>query len=192
MIQANHLLRRCLVITVFVSLAIVSTGMAQESGSSRATPSKPRQPTVREFAASFWRFIHRSEAPYEGWKSVETEVPEGITDEHHGSGKVYLDSIAAKDQKTLPKGAVLVRPEYSADGKKLQFVNVMYRTKANDQKDWYFLRYLPNGALDNTAASEGSHPIAGHVASCIECHQKAERGNLVFFNNAIADEKKPN
>jgi hypothetical protein len=189
MSQAKQLFRRSLVIAASVSLAVTSNVMAQESGSSRATPSQPRQPTVEEFAVSFWRFIHRSESPYQNWKSAETDVPEGMTDQHQRSGKTYLNDVAVKDQKKLSKGSILVRPEYSADGKELQSLNVMYRSKANDPKDWYWLRYLPNGALAKTAETEGSRPIAGRVSSCIECHQKADGGDLAFFNKVVAEEK---
>src|SRR5436190_1866399 len=121
-----------LAITALIALSIPCRAMAQGSGSSRATPSPPRQPTVEEFAATFWQFINRSQSPYQKWETVEAEVPQGVADEHQQPRKAYLNSIASKDRGKLPFGSILVRPQYGADGKELQNINVMYRIKSSD------------------------------------------------------------
>jgi Cytochrome P460 len=184
---------RVLPMAVSVMLVLASNAMAQGSGSSRATPSPPRQPTVEEFANSFWQFINRPESPYQKWQTVESDVPPGVTDEHHASRKIYLNSVAGKDRDKLPVGSILIRPQYGANGKELQNINVMYRIKGSDSDklEWYWLRYLPNGSIAKTTGTSGDHPTAGQVRSCIECHQKAPSGELTFpMMGSAADAKK--
>jgi hypothetical protein len=179
-------------ITALIALTAACNTMAQGSGSSRATPSPPRQPTVEEFASSFWQFLNRSESPYQKWQTIEGEVPQGVVDEHQLPRKAYLNSTAAKDREKLPFGSILVRPQYSADGKELQNINVMYRIKSSDSDklEWYWLCYLPDGAIAKTAGAAGNRPMAGRVSSCINCHQKAAGGDLVFFNQGIVGKEK--
>jgi hypothetical protein len=61
----------------------------------------------------------------------------------------------------------------------------LYRVKGYDPKngDWYWMKYLENGTLVRTPASEGNQPVAGRVASCINCHSKAAGGDFVFSND---------
>jgi hypothetical protein len=173
------------VIAAIIALGVAGAALAQGSGSSRATPSPPRQPTVEEFAASFWQFINRTESPYQKWQTVETEVPQGMIDEHQQPRKTYLNAVAAKDQEKLPFGSILVRPQYGSDGKELENVNVMYRIKSSDPNklEWYWIRFLANGTIVRTAGTAGNRPMAGRVSSCIECHQKAPGGDFIFSIN---------
>ena len=85
----------------------------------------------------------------------------------------------------------LVREEYAEDTENPVAISVMYRAKGADAKnsDWYWLSFLPDGSVAKSPADAGGRPIAGRVASCIECHQKAGGKDLVFLNDAMADGK---
>jgi len=69
----------------------------------------------------------------------------------------------------------------------------MYRSKGADPQhnDWYWLKYLPNGSIARTSEKEGKKPIAGKVASCIDCHSKAAGKDLAYSNDPAtkAEEK---
>ena len=181
---------QCVAIAVILVLARAGILLAQGSGSSRATPSPPHQPTVEEFANSFWQYINRSQSPYQKWQTAEADVPPGVTDEHQRPRTTYLNDIAAKDQQKFPFGSIIVRPDYNPDGKTLQSVSVMYRVKATDptKLDWYWMRFLPSGEIAKTAGEAVSRPLAGQVKSCIECHKQATGGDFVFTVNSVASE----
>lgn len=155
--------------------------LAQGSGSSRATPSRPRQPTTEEFAASMWRFINRDSASYRAWASAAPAAPETVDDPHGTGGKAYWNDVAAKDARQIPFGSILVRDEYDDAGRKLRSVSVMYRVTGADPKngDWYWMQFDPAGSLMKSPEA-GNRPIVGRVASCIACHQKADGGDYVF------------
>ena len=159
--------------------------LAQGSGSSRATPTPPKQPTVDEFAASLWQFINREKTPWRNWPSTAAEPVAGVESPHGALGKAYFNSIATEGWKSPPHGAILVREELDEDGKKTRGVIVMYRVKAAAPKtgDWYWLAFQPNGKLARTSAKEGNKPIAGQVTSCIACHGKAAGHDFVFSND---------
>jgi hypothetical protein len=192
MSQHSELSGRRLAIAASIMLAVPSVAVAQGSGSSRATPSPPRQQTVEEYTASFWQYINRDGSSYQKWQTVQAEFPQGIADEHHDPRTVYLNSVASKDRDKLPFGSILVRPQYGVDGKALQSINVMYRIKSNDSDklEWYWLSYLPSGVIAKTGGTAGDRLMAGRVRSCIECHQKASGGDFVFPIKSVAAEEK--
>ena len=41
----------------------------------------------------------------------------------------------------------------------------------------------PDGSIARTSDKEGKKPIAGVVASCIDCHSKAGGRDLVYSND---------
>ena len=84
-----------------------------------------------------------------------------------------------------PYGTILVTENYADDKTTLKDITVMYRSKGADPQhgDWYWLKSLPDGAIARTPEKEGKKPIAGKVASCIECHSKAAGRDLVFSND---------
>ncbi|MBI2825058.1 MAG: cytochrome P460 family protein [Planctomycetia bacterium] len=176
------------VLCVFLVVPVVaSTAWAQGSGSSRATPSPPRQPTTEEFAASLWKYLHREQAPYAEWQAAEIAAPQSVQDPHGSNGKVYLNDVAAKDTERFAYSSIVVREDYVDNADRPQSISVMYRVRGADPKsgDWYWLKYTPDGKLARSATAGGGRPIAGRVASCIECHQKAVGKDLVFFNDAV-------
>jgi hypothetical protein len=191
MIASRHDWKRALPMGALLSIAVTAAAFAQGSGSSRATPTPPRQQTPQEFAANLWRYINRDKSPYRQWAGIESTAPDSIDDPHGAGGKTYLNDLAEKDQQKLGYGAVLVREEYGDDAEKPIAISVMYRAKGTDPKnnDWYWLKFLPNGSLAKSAPDAGSRPVLGRVASCIECHQKSRGKDLVFLNDARTDGK---
>jgi hypothetical protein len=177
---------------LFAGAVIVMLGQSparpQGSGSSRtAPPRETRPPTPEEFHDGFWRYLNRNEAPYKKWAGVPGKTGMQKGEGPHGEfTKTYLNKVAAEDFEKLPLGAILVTENYDKDKKTLQGITVMYRSKGADPKrnDWYWLRYLPNGSIARTSEKEGKKPIAGKVASCIDCHTKAGGSDFVFSNDA--------
>lgn len=98
-------------------------------------------------------------------------------------------------------GLAIVKRNYGGPGvsnqsvgsdrnKYLKAVTVMYKRKAgydNDNKNWFWAKYTPNGGLHTKAAKGMKIPLAGRVAKgkpagCIACHKAAPGGDYVFSN----------
>ncbi len=173
-----------------VTLLFVLSSFAwpQGSGSSRTTPrAKPRPKTPAEFHRDFWQFLTRSKTPYKKWTAWPDAAEPRAGEAPHGAFvKTYANTVAINDTAALAHGSILVQEEYD-DQKTLKSVSVMYRVKGADPAhfDWYWLRYLPDG----TVAKQRAKPIAGKVASCIECHAKAGGDDLVYSNDEVAAEE---
>ena len=121
------------------------------SRTDRSVPATPRPPTTTEFAASFWKYLHKPNATYRRWGS-SGKTPLRETDAPHGTvGQTFLNDLANRNLKQLPTGSVFVREEYAADGRTLRSISVMYRAKAADPKNgnWYWMLSSP------TASSRG-------------------------------------
>jgi hypothetical protein len=171
-----------------------STSAQEGSGSSRASPPRATRPmTPDEFYQAFWKFINKQDAPYKKWGALPGKKGLRDSKEPHGDSiQTFANKIATDSPATLPYGSILVTENYDID-KKLTDITVMYRSKGSDSQhaDWYWLKYLPNGSIARTAEKEGKKPIAGKVASCIDCHSKAAGRDLVYSNDPEekADEK---
>jgi len=172
---------------VAILLWLTSPAQPQGSGSSRVDPPRAtRPPTPEEFQESFWKYLNRKDAPYTKWATIPADGEMRPGETPHGKfTKTYANKVAAEDLKTLPHGAILVMENYAEDHKKLEDITIMYRVKGTDpgHYDWYWLKYLPNGTVARTPEKEGKKPIAGKVASCIECHSKAGGKELTFSND---------
>jgi Cytochrome P460 len=181
----------CLVIAIAVFALHRATGQ-QGSGSSRIEPQgKAKAKTPEEFYQSFWMYLSRRDSPYTKWP--ELRGMEGLRegDGPHGKFvKTYVNKLVADSPKALPLGAILVAESYGEDQMMLKNVMVMYRVKGADPQhfDWYWLTYQPDGSIARTSVQEGNKPIAGKVASCIECHAKAKGTDFVFSNDEAATE----
>lgn len=169
------------------SLLVRQSTLAQEgSGSSRASPPRATRPmTPDEFYQSFWKFIHKQEAPYKKWGTLADKNGLRESKEPHGDFvQTFANKIATDKPDILPYGSILITENYDKD-KKLTDITVMYRSKGADPQhgDWYWLKYLPDGAIARTPEKEGKKAIAGKVASCIDCHSKAAGRDLTFSND---------
>lgn len=166
---------------------LTSPALPQGFGSSRAAPPRAtRPPTPEEFQRSFWKYLNRQESPYNQWSSIPGKEGLQTGEPPHGKfTKTYANKVAAGDLKKLRLNSILVTENYAADQKTLQDITVMYKVKGTDPQhnDWYWLKYQPDGAIARTPDNEGKKPIAGQVASCIECHSKAAGTDFVFSND---------
>ena len=190
-------------IAIIIALGTSGHVMGQGSGSSRiapprssrpsdrtnpSVPATPRPPTTAEFAASFWTYLHKSDAAYRSWGSPGRTAMLNANGPHGAFGRTYLNDLANRNLRQLPTGSVFVREEYDADGQTLRNISVMYRAKAADPENgnWYWMLYQPDGKLARTPAEQGNREIAGRVARCIECHRQAGDGDFVFVNDQPA------
>jgi len=174
-------------VVCFVISAGRSTSAQEGSGTSRASPPRATRPrTPAEFSQSFWKHLKKQDSPYTKWGSLpgKTGMREGA-DPHGAFIQTFANKTATDRPDTLPYGAILVAENYDTDQKTLKDITVMYRSKGADPKhgDWYWLKYLPDGSVARTSDKEGKKPIAGVVASCIDCHSKAAGRDLVFSND---------
>ena len=64
-------------------------------------------------------------------------------------------------------------------------VTVMYKTPNYnpDAGDWYWVKYLADGKVDQKATPMGNIRLAGKPKGCIECHADAAGGDYAFFND---------
>jgi|SRR6516162_2922216 hypothetical protein len=195
MMRENWTTTAWLIATAVIVLSVQSSARPQGSGSSRAAPPRTTRPqTPEEFHESFWKYLNRTESPYRKWSGVPGKSDMQKGEEPHGAfTRTYLNKIAADDFEKLPLGSILVTENYDKDKKTLKDITVMYRSKGADPQhnDWYWLKYLPNGSIARTSEKEGKKPIAGKVASCIDCHSKAAGKDLAYSNDPAtkAEEK---
>ena len=182
----------CLIATATVLGCFPLTAWTQGSGSSRSSPRRATRPmTPDEFYQTFWNHLHRQEAPYTKWPVLPGK--EGLrkgTSPHGDLIRTFVTNSVVHAPQAIPYGAILVTEDFAADGKTLQHITVMFRVKGRDPEhfDWYWLQYLPDGSIARTPEKEGRKATAGKVASCIECHVKANGSDLVFSNDESAPE----
>ena len=166
------------------------TAVSQDgSGSSRSAPSRATRPqTPEEFYSNFWRYVAKPGAAYNTWKVLASEnADEGVANPHGKTSRTYADKSAADDPMNLPIGSILVREDHDENGKR-QSISVIYRVKDYDKDhgNWYWLKYLENGAV---VRGPDNKVVAGKVTSCIECHAKAKDKDFVFSNDGLSSEK---
>lgn len=175
----------------FAAVAMVvalweATAHSQGSGSSRSAPERATRPmTPDEFYQSFWKHLNKQDASYKTWGTVAGKKGVRAAKEPHGEFmQTFANKVAADAPDKLPYGSILVTENYDKD-KKLKDIAVMYRSKGADPQhgDWYWLMYRPDGSIARTPDNEEKKPIAGKVASCIECHSKAAGKDLVYSND---------
>ena len=185
----NSLKPVCL--SVLLLMAGVAVAYPQGSGSSRSDPARATRPqTPEEFYDTFWRYLVKKDAAYNTWKALDHEPPnDEIVNPHGTVSRTYANEVAAKDAENLPFGSILVREDYD-DKRKRQSISVLYRVKDYDKEhgNWYYLRFTETGAI---MKGQDTKPLAGKVASCIECHAKASGKDFVFSNDALKVEKAP-
>ena len=186
-------LARCFLFAALSLMACAAIAYSQQagSGSSRSDPTRATRPqTPEEFHDTFWRYLVKKDAAYNTWKALEHELPKDEVENPHSTvSRTYANEVAAKDPEKLPLGSILVREDYD-DKRKRQSVSVLYRVKDYDKEhgNWYYLRFTETGAI---MKGQDTKPLAGKVASCIECHAKASGKDFVFSNDALKVEKAP-
>jgi len=141
----------------------------------------------RSFEQQFWDYLERVQ--YDNWAP-----PPGGTDDFmegqspHGAFlKLYLNRTAAANPSELPSGSIVIKENYGPDKQQLMAVTVMYRHEGYnpDGGDWYWVKYLPDGTVDQKDTPMGRMQLAGRVKGCIECHSSADHDDFAFLNDGL-------
>lgn len=191
---------------VLVTVCLISSGnvVAQSSnrgigpvGSSASNRSSGNatRPADNTFEGRFWKYLTASPSRYDEWAPFA-----GRTDElykgqspHGAFVRVIANKLARRNPTKLPHGSILIKENYGADGRTLMAITVMYRTLgANgqpwdpDNRDWYYVKYLPDGRVATSPPEMGAKRLAGRVQSCIDCHSGASGRDYIFLNDNLA------
>lgn len=158
----------------------VYQGRTIQQGSSMA-PAMPRE----TFESKFWKYLKGSR--YTQWSPVPGKTGDVYAGQspHGATLKMYLNRKAAGRPTELPDSSILVKENFGPDGKTLMAITVMYKTtKYNPEAgDWYWIKYLPDGRVDQKQTPNGAMRLAGKPKGCIECHVAAKGGDYAFFND---------
>jgi hypothetical protein len=89
------------------------------------------------------------------------------------SGPITVDGRTAKVIVKVNHGGegATVASVYADPNKNLRAYTVMYKMLEGYDpaaKDWFWAKYAPDGALDN---SPDGKPLAGRVVMCVACHK---------------------
>lgn len=156
----------------------VPVGSVQSNGSSTRMVQK-------SYEARFWdwmkdvQYRNWGPAPGQGAAAYEGQSP------HGDFLKMYLNRTALTNPANPPDGSIIIKENYTTDGKTLAAVTVMYKVKDfhPEHGDWYWVKYNADGSVARTPPEKGSRRIAGKFTGCIECHAAAKGGDYVFFND---------
>jgi hypothetical protein len=126
-------------------------------------------------AAKLWTYMTETNS-YKGWEFWPGY--EGIYPGKSPHGKflkLYANPIAikaAKEGKSMPDGAILVKENYGKDKKTLMAVTPMYRIKGYNPEggDWFWVKYGPDGKVLK----------AGKPKGCIDCHGVQKNKDWLF------------
>ena len=156
-------------------------------GQSGSRPRVERKLSAQEFQRRLWEYLTEGRSAYKSWGPF-TGKNAGIYEGRSPHGaylKMYANRIARQNPESLPNKSIIVQENYAGDQKTLTEVTVMYRTLGYnpDHYDWYWIKYLPDGTVATTPPEKGRRPIAGRIASCIECHASAVGEDYVFAND---------
>jgi hypothetical protein len=159
----------------------VIQGSASQGSVTQGSSSMPAQ----TFEGKFWTYLKGSR--YTQWAPVPGQSGDAYAGQspHGATLKMYLNRAAAGRPVELPDSSILVKENYGPDGKTLMAITVMYRTKNYNPEagDWYWIKYLPDGRVDQKQTPTGPVMLAGKPKGCIECHVAAEGGDYAFFND---------
>lgn len=177
-----------------VGLAMLFVSVAQTSGakaqSGRRSGQQARQTTGRSdgaFEQRFWHYL--SQAQYRNW----APAPGGTGDfqqsqaPHGAFVKLYLNRTAAAHPDELPSGSIIVKENFGPDREKLMAVTVMYRNDGYNPEggDWYWVKYRPDGTVDQMDSPKGRMQLAGKLKGCIDCHGGADGKDFSFINDGL-------
>jgi len=137
------------------------------------------------FEQKFWKYLEDSR--YRQWSPVPGKTGDAYEGQspHGATLKMYLNRKAAGRPGELPDGSIIVKENFGPDGEELMAITVMYRSTGYNEEagDWYWVKYKPNGQVDQKVSDAGSMKLAGKVGGCIECHSGARGDDFAFFND---------
>lgn len=150
---------------------IWATGIAAEDAEKKEQP----------FDQELWSYLKKVEYEenYSPWPGMKDEFFPGQSP-HGAQLKVYVNRHVTKDPSDPPHKSVVVKENYTSE-KKLASITIMYRVRNYDadNKDWYWVKYLPDGKV----ARMNDTKLAGKVKGCINCHSSAKGGDYIFMND---------
>ena len=126
-------------------------------------------------AKTLWQALEKQK--FVGPERVNVQPFEGK--QPHGaiqqvlSGSVTVGDRSAKVIVKVNHGGegTTVQSVYADPNENLRAYTVMYKMPEGydpTAKDWFWAKYAPDGALDN---SPDGKPLAGRIAMCIGCHK---------------------
>lgn len=142
------------------------------------------------YAAALWTALDG--AALVGDQIIHAPFYEGA--EPHG---FVLETIFAELTMNDITAPVIVKRNYGPEGTTvdevatdpaghLAAITVMYQRVGfnEDNNDWYWVKYLPDGTLDIA----GENGMAGNVGGCIGCHANAPGDDWIFVTDRILPE----
>lgn len=175
-----------------VATVALAAGLAFQTQTARVQSPPFGGPEDLAYAETLWAAL--VEAKLAGPESIRSNFYEGV--EPHGFVLEVLDTKLDIDGHT---GRVIVKNNYGPEGvdpqdvsndpsAHLAAVTVMIRREAgydDENKNWYWAKYLPNGTLDkNPAGMELAGRIAkGADQGCIACHVAAPGDDYLFVTD---------
>ncbi|MCR9197993.1 MAG: hypothetical protein NXI04_05085 [Planctomycetaceae bacterium] len=177
--------------TVQPGLQTQGSGTSRQGGSQfrQSVPGSQGSGTVvkETFESKFWKYLINSR--YKNWSPVPGRTGDTYAGEspHGAMLKMYLNRTAAGRPSELPDRSIVVKENYAADGRTLMAVTVMYRTRGYNREggDWYWIKYRPDGSVDEKVGDGTRLRLAGKPQGCIECHSGADGGDFAFFNDGL-------
>jgi hypothetical protein len=125
-------------------------------------------------ADSLWSYITRTH-DYRNWQFYPGYEGMYPGKSPHGAHlKLYANEAAyeaAKNGRSMPDGAILVKENYGKDKETLKAITPMYKSDGYNTEagDWFWAKLGPDGEA----------MAAGKVQSCIACHEQMGGGDYV-------------
>ncbi len=126
-------------------------------------------------AEGFWTYITETN-PYTGWGYWPGHYGIYPGKSPHGAYlKVYANGTAlkaAREGRSMPYGAIIVKENYGKDKKTLMAVTPMYKVRDYNPQagDWFWGKYGPDGKV----------MAAGKPKGCIQCHGVQKDKGWIF------------
>lgn len=143
------------------------------------------KPAAQSFESKFWKYLSASR--YKNWAPVPGKTGDIYPGQspHGATLKMYLNRTAAGRPSDLPNNSIIVKENYGPNGQELKAITVMYKTKGFNAQaaDWYWIKYRPDGTVDEKVANGTRMKLSGKAKGCIECHSSAGGGDFAFFND---------
>jgi hypothetical protein len=154
---------------LFIATALIAVIMLS------ALVSTAGEDMVPADAGKMWTHITACN-PYLGWGTWPGYPAIYPGKSPHGAFlKLYANGLAlkaAREGKSMPNGAIIVKENYGKDQKTLMAITPMYKFKGYNPEggDWFWAKYKPDGTVEKS----------GKVKGCIDCHRTQEDKDWLF------------
>jgi hypothetical protein len=173
---------------------VIAVGTLSFAGNAMAQDAPFGTPEDIAYSQLLWEVMTSEKLVGDG--AIQAFPYEGV--EPHG---MMLETFYTTATVDGHEGTLIVKRNYGPEGveidqvladpaKHLGAVTVMFQRESGydaDNKDWYWVKYLPDGTLDkNPKGMELAGRVAkGADAGCIACHVNADGEDYVFTSNHI-------